>query len=417
MPKSPKETDTGALITDVLIIGGGAIGMTAAAALAHHGLDVVIVEKSDPAILRRAGADGRTTALSHASIELMRAVGLWDAVVGHAEPILDIRVTDGPSHLFVHYDHAELGDAPLGFIVENWVLWNALNTHVEGQDGVLYLGASQVADLDRGSYGVRATLDDGRIVTAPLVLACDGRRSRLRRAAGIHVAAWDYRQTAIVLTVAHEIPHGGVAHERFLTAGPFAILPMTDEDGRHRSSVVWTEARDLAPALLDLDEDQFAAELAERFGDFLGALEVIGRRWSYRLSFLNAERTTDRRLALVGDAAHAMHPIAGQGLNMGVRDVAALTQTIVEAGRLGRDIGDDTVLARYERWRRFDNTTLMYITDGLNRLFSNDSPPVRAARDIGLDLVNRTPPLRRAFMRHAMGLAGDLPNLLQGRDV
>lgn len=407
---------------DILIIGGGANGMIAASALAHHGLTIIIVEQADPELLRKAGADGRTVALSHASTNLMQAIGIWDAPDIDACPILDIRISDGDAPVFLHYDHEdlgeELGDAPLGHIVENWRLWNAAYRHATALDGVTYLAPATLENLERDAYGTRARLNDGSTISAPLVLACDGRNSRLRQDAGIATATWDYRQTAIVLTVAHEIPHINIAHERFLPAGPFAILPLQDDaQGRHRSSIVWTERKDLAPALLDLSDTRFAEELDRRFGDFLGELKVIGQRWSYPLSFLHAQRYTDTRLALVGDAAHAMHPIAGQGLNMGLRDVAALTELIVAAHRRGQDIGEATPLAQYERWRRTDNTVLMFVTDGLNRLFSNNIAPVKAMRDLGLATVNRSPRLRRLFMRHAMGLEGDIPHLLRGETL
>ncbi len=403
---------------DILIFGGGANGMTAAAALAHHGLKIVVVEQADPEKLRKAGADGRTVALSHASTSLMQAIGLWNADEFDACPILDIRITDGAAPVFLHYDHRELGDAPLGHIVENWRLWNAAFSHISGLENVSYLAPSAVVDLQRDDYGARAILDDGSIIGASLVLACDGRNSHLRQAAGITAATWDYHQTAIVLTVAHDEPHANIAHERFLPAGPFAILPLHDDaKGRHRSSIVWTEQNELAAALLEFTDTRFNEELERRFGSFLGNLKIVGRRWSYPLSFLHAHRYTDTRLALIGDAAHAMHPIAGQGLNMGLRDVAALTELIVDAHHRGQDIGDNSLLSQYERWRRTDNTVLMFVTDGLNRLFSNNVAPVRAARDLGLAAVNRSPRLRRLFMRHAMGLEGDIPQLLRGEAI
>jgi len=404
--------------TDVIIAGGGPIGMLAALALGRHGLRCAIVDTADPAARHGTPVDGRTTALSHASIQLLRGIDIWPSIEKNASPILDIRVSDGDSLLFVHYDHSEIGDEPLGYIVENQLLWDRLFDAVDAMANVTYIAPAGFDSVERTLHGVTAVFADGSVVKAPLILACEGRQSPLRRDANIGVSQWDYKQTAIVLTVAHAGPHGDIAHERFLPAGPFAILPMTDDaDGRHRSSVVWTERTALVPSLLELSDDLFLAELEHRFGDFLGALEVVGRRWSYPLSFINASRYVDTRLALVGDAGHAMHPIAGQGLNMGVRDIAALCQSLVEARRLGADIGAPAALNRYERWRRFDNTALMYITDGLNRLFSNSIPPVRAARDLGFGFVNRTPPLRRAFMRHAMGQSGDLPKLLTGEKV
>jgi 2-octaprenyl-6-methoxyphenol hydroxylase len=245
---------------------------------------------------------------------------------------------------------------------------------------------------------------------ARLVAAADGRESPLRRAAGIQTVEWRYPQTGIVTTVRHQRPHNGIAVEHFMRAGPFAILPMTE----NRSSIVWTERGELAPRLVALSDAAFAAELAARFGDFLGPVEPLGPRWTYPLTLLLAERYVATRLALVGEAAHTIHPIAGQGLNLGIRDVAALAELVIDARRLGLDIGNETVLLRYQQWRRFDALALAAVTDGLNRLFSNSLPPVQLARDIGLAAVNRLPPLKRLLMRDAMGIAGDLPRLVRG---
>jgi 2-octaprenyl-6-methoxyphenol hydroxylase len=253
-------------------------------------------------------------------------------------------------------------------------------------------------------------LDDGTSIEALLAVATDGRNSPTRQAAGIKATSWRYEQIGIVCTVQHELGHRGVAQEHFLPAGPFAILPMT---GR-RSSLVWTERADLAPALLALDEADFLAELAQRFGNYLGELQIIGPRFSYPLGLMHAERYIAPRLALAGDAAHAIHPIAGQGLNIGWRDVAALAEVIVDALRLGIDPGSVATLERYERWRRVDNAMMLAATDALNRLFSNDVALVRFARDVGLAAVNRVPPLKRLFMRHAMGVLGDVPRLVRG---
>jgi 2-octaprenyl-6-methoxyphenol hydroxylase len=242
------------------------------------------------------------------------------------------------------------------------------------------------------------------------VAAADGKDSPLRQAAGIRTVEWRYRQVGIVTTVAHERPHAGIAIEHFLPAGPFAILPMTG----NRSSIVWTEDAALAPQLIALPDPDFAAELRARFGDFLGAIAPVGPRWSYPLSLMQAERYTARRLALVGEAAHVIHPIAGQGLNVGIRDIAALAEAIIDARRLGLDIGDDIVLERYQRWRRLDAVLLAGVTDGLNRLFSNAIAPVKLARDLGLAAVNRMPPLKRLLMSHAMGTLGDRPRLARG---
>jgi 2-octaprenyl-6-methoxyphenol hydroxylase len=251
------------------------------------------------------------------------------------------------------------------------------------------------------------------VLQGELIAACDGRHSPLRRDAAIETIAWDYPQASIVCTVEHALPHRGVAVEHFLPAGPFAILPMTG----NRSSIVWTEHAALAPELMALAAAPFVVELARRFGDFLGEIAVIGRRWSYPLSLMHARRYAAERLVLVGDAAHVIHPIAGQGLNLGIRDIAALSELIIDARRLGLDIGDSQALEHYQRWRRVDNLILAGVTDGLNRLFSNSFSPLRLARDMGLAAVDRMPPVKRLLMRHAMGMVGDLPRLVRGETL
>jgi len=399
------------IAVEVLVVGGGMVGLALGCALAGAGVTVAVVDRADPASLTEVGFDGRVSAIAHGSRRVLESIGVWRGLEALAQPIEEIRVSDGDSPFFLHYDHREVGDAPLGHIVENrhtrMALHAAAATH---GDRLRLIAPATVAALDRAMTGVLARLDDGRRITARLAIAAEGRRSPLREAAVIAVTAWRYPQTAIVCTVGHERPHRGIAHERFLPAGPFAILPMTGD----RSSLVWTERAALAPAILALDDAEFLDELERRFGDFLGRIEVIGGRFSYPLGLQIAERQVDRRLALVGDAAHVIHPIAGQGLNLGLRDVAALAEVLVDARRLGLDLGADDVLADYPRWRRFDTLVLAVVTDGLNRLFSNDIAPLRLARDLGLAAVNRTPPLRRLFMRHAMGVVGTLPRLARG---
>lgn len=412
--------------TEVLISGGGMVGLTLGIALAGAGVDVVVLEPRDPAATTDAAFDGRSSAIARGTQRLLAALGIWPGMAAAAAPILDIRVSDGrigsgASQLFLHYGRDELAeetDEPLGYIVENRAVRTALHARAAEMPTLRFMAPEHLANLERGAGAApaEAVLSGGQRLRAGLVVAAEGRGSPLRAAAGIPVTAWDYPQSGIVCTVAHEAPHHGVAHEHFLPAGPFALLPMTDAaDGTHRSSLVWTERRSLVPAMLALDDDAFGAELQRRFGPSLGALRPAGRRWSYPLSLMHAERYIAHRLALVGDAAHVIHPIAGQGLNLGLRDVAALAETVVEARRLGLDPGDANVLARYQQWRRFDNTVLMIATDGLNRLFSNDLAPVRLVRDVGLAAVNRLPPLKRLFMRHAMGLVGDLPRLIRGQ--
>ncbi len=400
---------------DVAIVGGGMVGGTLAAALAQAGLTVALIDRADPAAQFEEAYDGRTVAIAHATHRLMQATGLWARLVPHAEPILDIRVSDGLSLLFLHYDHRDLGEDPLGYIVENRAIRRALFARLSGLDA---LSVRAPVDLERHIVmpeGVVLTLADGSEIAASLLVAADGSDSALRRLAGIASTQWDYGQTAIVCTMGHERPHRGVAHERFLPAGPFAVLPMTDDPVHgHRSSIVWTEKKALAPAMLALSDADFSLELHRRFGPWLGAVRVVGGRWSYPLRFAHAETYIKPRLALVGDAAHTMHPIAGQGLNIGLRDVAALAEVLVEAKRLGLDLGSPAVLERYQRWRRFDNQVLLSVTDSLNWLFSNDLPPVRLLRDVGMAAVNRMAPLKRLFMRHAMGVVGELPRLLRG---
>jgi 2-octaprenyl-6-methoxyphenol hydroxylase len=390
---------------DVAVVGGGMVGLTLAAALARAGVDVAVVDRAPKAALAEAARDGRASAIAAGSMRVLAGLGLWPALEPEAEPIREIRVSDGDSRLFLHYDHRDLGEGPLGWIVENAVIRRALAALP-----LRVLDRRRIVAMETGPARAALRLDDGTVLSALLVAAADGRGSDLRRLAGIDAVEWRYPQTGIVCTVAHARPHRGIAQERFLPPGPFAILPMTG----NRSSIVWTEAEVLAPALLALPEDAFAAELGRRFGDYLGSLAVVGARFSYPLSLVHAKRYVAPRLALVGDAAHAIHPIAGQGLNIGLRDVAVLAEVILDALRLGLDPGSTALLARYERWRRFDNLAMLAATDALNRLFSNDVAPVRLARDLGLAAVNRLPPLKRLFVRHAMGTLGELPRLMRG---
>ncbi|MDJ0950092.1 MAG: 2-octaprenyl-6-methoxyphenyl hydroxylase [Alphaproteobacteria bacterium] len=403
---------------DVIIIGGGMVGSSLAAALGGAGLRVALVDRADPAAQADPGHDGRSSAIAFGSQQALDAVGLWSGMAAAAEPILDIRVSDGESLMFLHYDHRDVGGEPLGYIVENRAIREALFARISELAHVDHLAPDAIAEVDRARRGATVTLASGERLTAPLLIGADGRNSALRREAGIRVTEWRYPQTGIVCTVTHDRPHRGIAHERFLPAGPLAFLPMTDDaQGRHRSSIVWTEREEVAPAMLALPDAAFAAELARRFGPSLGDIRLLGGRWAYPLALLHAERYVDVRLALVGDAAHAIHPIAGQGLNLGLRDVAALAEALVDAHRLGLDLGAPDVLAGYQRRRRFDNFVLMAATDGLNRLFSNDLAPVRLVRDMGLALVDRLPPVKRLFMRHAMGVVGELPRLLRGEPL
>lgn len=396
---------------ELLIAGGGLNGLVLGIACSGAGLPCAVVDRQDPAVMLDATFDGRSSAIAYGSQQVLDALGVWAAIVAEAEPILEIRVADDNAPLFLHYDHRELGsDAPLGWIVENRVLRHALIEHARSLPNLTLLAPLEVRGVETSAAAATAVLSDERRIPVRLVAAADGAHSPLRRAAGIRTVEWRYRQTAIVTTVRHERSHAGIAVEHFLPAGPFAILPMTG----NRSSIVWTEQEPLAARILALPEQDFAAELSARFGDFLGAVEQIAPRWSYPVGLMLAERYVDRRLALVGEAAHLIHPIAGQGLNLGIRDVAALAELIIDTRRLGLDIGEDALLRRYQQWRRSDAILLAAVTDSLNRLFSNSFTPLRMIRDLGLATVNRFPPIKRFLMRDAMGITGDLPRLAQG---
>ena len=403
--------------SDVLIVGGGLAGLPLALACAQGGLSVTVVDVLDPATATDAKFDGRVSAIAFASCRMFERLGVTAHLGGRMQPINDImvsdgRVRDGASPLFLHFDHKEIGDEPLGNLIENRHIRIALQKAVEAEPAIRLIAPQTVKRVEYGA-GVTATLANGDKVRARLCLAADGRNSPTREAAGIRTVGWDYGQTGIVCTVEHELPHEGVAQEYFLPGGPFAILPMVG----NRASLVWTEKTADAKAILALGDEAFAEEMRARFGDYLGRCAPVGPRWSYPLTLQLARDYVRPRLALVGDAAHGIHPIAGQGLNLGLRDVAAAAEVVVDAARLGLDIGALDVLERYQRWRRFDNVALSLLMDGLNRLFSNDVGPVRLARDLGLGIVNRIGPARRFFMRHAGGVVGDLPRLLRGEAV
>ena len=398
-------------IADVVIVGGGLAGLTLGVTLAGSGLETVVVDGAAPAAMRDTAFDGRVSSIALGSKRVFEGIGMWPALRAAAEPILEIRVSDGDGPFFLHYDHAALGREPLGFIVENRRLRTALLDRASGLRSLRHLAPETVAALEPSGAWTLVRLAGGGRLRARLAVAADGAGSGLRAGAGIGAARRAYGQTAIVCAVAHERPHRGIAHERFLPAGPFAILPMT---GGRRSSLVWTESTARARALTAAAPADFTRALAVRFGDFLGTLEVVGPRWTYPLALTHAARYTAPRLALLGDAARAIHPLAGQGFNLGVRDVAVLAELVVDRARLGLDIGADDLLARYQRRRRFDSLAFMAVTDGLDRLFSNDDPALRLARGLGLAAVDRLPPAKRFFMRHAMGLVGDLPRLMRG---
>jgi 2-octaprenyl-6-methoxyphenol hydroxylase len=411
---------------DVVISGGGMVGLSLGLALAQGGFKTVVADAAPFAAQLDAKFDGRVSALAYASIRMYRALGVWPAMEPDAQPIREILVTDGApgraaSPFSLHFDAAEVGAPELGAIVENRHIRAALQARAVAEKNLTLIAPAAVTGVAVAGNGVTATLANGETVQAALAVAADGRVSPLREAQGIKVIGWSYPQTGIVATVEHEKPHNGVAYEHFLPAGPFAILPMTpaerSEDAKskaNRASLVWTEEKAKAPGLLALPEDAFNAELSKRFGAHLGAVKAAGPRWSYPLSFHIARDFVRPRFALAGDCAHGIHPIAGQGLNLGLKDAAALAEVLLDAARLGQDIGALDVLKRYERWRRFDSVALAASTDALNRLFSNDIAPLRVLRDLGMGIVDSIGPARRFFMRHAGGDVGKLPRLMRG---
>lgn len=395
---------------EVAIVGGGMVGQTLALALASAGIEVAVLDTVVPEAAMAPSFDGRASAIAFATVQMLRGLDVWGEVEPVAQPILDIRVSDGQSPFFLHYDHVELADgAPFGHMLENRHLRFALS-HAMARAGVTVRAPVVTRAIATDAFGATATLDDDSELRARLLVGTDGAKSFVRQAAGIGTQGWQYDHSGIVLTVQHERDHQGIAHERFLPAGPFAILPLTGQ----RSSLVWTEKHALAAAMMQLDDVRFAEEMRVRFGDFLGHVEPTGPRWCYPLALRKSERTTANRIALAGDAAQALHPLAGQGLNLGMRDAAALAEVLVDAKRLGLDIGSQDVLARYARWRTLDALSLIAVTDGLNRLFLNRLAPVRIGRDLGLAVVNAITPLKRVFANHARGTAGKLPRLLLG---
>lgn len=402
--------------SDILIVGGGLNGPALALALADAGLSVTIIDARALPQLKSRGFDGRSYAMALTSTRLLDGIGLWSDLSKNAQPILDIKVTDGragegPSPFFMHFDHAEIEEGPMGYMVEDRHLRRALLDALKTRKNVKQLFEETVVSQSVDNSGVTVALASGKAIRARLLVGCDGRQSGTAQRAGIKRVGWDYGQTALVCAVEHEKPHNGIAHQFFMPPGPLAILPLPG----HRCSIVWSETTENARQINSMTDADYLDVLRPRFGRFLGEISLVGDRFTYPLSLSLAEVLIAERLALVGDAAHGIHPIAGQGLNAGIRDIAALAEVLADAARRGEDIGAGAVLARYQEWRRFDNTTLAVATDAFNRLFSNDNPLLRGMRDIGMGIVGHLPALRRAFIREAAGLTGDLPRLLKGQ--
>jgi 2-octaprenyl-6-methoxyphenol hydroxylase len=407
---------TGSLSVQVCIMGAGPVGGTLACRLASAGVSVALIDQAALPPMENPAFDGRAYAIAAGSRTLLEHAGLWDVLDVPPNPIRDIRVSDGrtgrvPSRLHLHFDHRDTGGdaSPFGWMVEARSLRKALNARFPLQPG-LHLFAPANADVERSDDRSVVRLRGGPVIQCRLVVAAEGRNSPLREQAAIEVTDIPYHQTAIVCAIAHERPHHDLALEHFLPAGPFASLPMGSsadaEPGGapHVSAVVWTEHTRDAAALMALDDRRFAREAARRLGPHLGAIHTVGRRWSYKLSAMIAHRYVDTRMALAGDSAHVIHPIAGQGLNLGFRDAIALSELIIEATQAGEDVGGNALLARYQRARRSDNLIMFTMTDRIDRLFSIDCRLIRAARDLGINAVNRLAPIKRQFMLQAMGI-------------
>jgi 2-octaprenyl-6-methoxyphenol hydroxylase len=417
MARAPKT-----LKADVIVAGAGMAGATLALALKSGGFEPVLIDPLPFEAQTAPSFDGRASAIAFSCFRQWRAVGAGERIEPFAQRIEQILVTDGRSPgkapglrlgAFLRFDAAEIAERvqsePLGYMVENRHIRAGLAQAVTAAK-IQVLAPARVSRVEMDAAIARAVLEDGREIEAPLIVGSDGRGSLVRRSAGIGVVGWPYRSTGVVATVKLERPHQGVAHEHFLPSGPFAILPLTED----RASLVWTESPERAAALAAARPEVFHAHLNRRFGDHLGRAELAGPVFSYPLALELAEAMTAPRIALVGDSAHGVHPIAGQGLNLGLKDAAALAEVLVEAARLGEDIGSLAVLDRFARWRRSDNVALAAATDAFDRLFSNDVLPLRLVRGAGMALVNRIGPARRFFMQEAGGAVGDLPKLLRG---
>ena len=426
---------------DILIAGGGFAGLALAIALRQGLGPSTSIMVADPGLGKGHEGDERASAIVAAARRLFETLGVWESVAGQAQPILDMVVTDSRVEdtvrpVFLTFAGEVEAGEPFAHMIENRYLLEALEK--KAAESGIALRATTVTDFtpppERGRtnadrlggglspaapalsgdpHTIQAQFADGGGASAHLLVAADGARSSIRQRAAIAVHGWSYGQSAIVTTVSHERDHEGRAVEHFLPNGPFAILPLT---GR-RSSIVWTETTPEAKRIVELPDDAFNAELEQRFKLHLGEIHAVGARHAHALGFFVARSFIAERIALVGDAAHLIHPIAGQGLNMGLRDVAALAEAVVDAARLGLDIGGADVLEHYQRWRRFDTMTMGVMTDGLNRLFSNRSPVLRLVRDVGLGLVDRVPNLKQVFIREAAGLVGDVPKLLRGKSL
>lgn len=393
---------------DVVIIGGGHAGCTMAALLGQNGLRVACLDRDSRESVLDALFDGRTTAISYASMQILEKAGVWKALSPLACPILDIRITENDSPVLLDFPLDEAGAPAFGWVVENRDFRRVLFDHLKAIKTVDHIAPARAVSFETGDDRVTASLEDGTTLTAPLMIGADGRQSSVRAWMGIETRGWSYKQKAVVCMIEHENPHKNVAWENFRGSGPLAILPVNDDaKGRHRSTLVWTEEAQAKTSIAGWDENIFNAALNERIPDHYGAARAAGPRFSYPLSLSHAHRYVAKRTALIADAAHGIHPIAGQGLNLGFRDIYVLGNLLTDAHKSGDDLGSDVLLKRYEDLRYKDNMMMAAATDALNKIFSNDSRSLGLARKIGLRLIQRMPATRKFFMRHAMGTGGD----------
>ncbi|WP_102225524.1 FAD-dependent monooxygenase [Acidimangrovimonas sediminis] len=403
---------------DVIVVGGGLNGPALALALAQSGLRTVVIDALPEAARAAEDFDGRAYALALASQRMLAVLGLWSRVADRAQPINEVKASDGragegPAPLFLHFESGEIEEGPMGFMLEDRFLRGALIEAMAAEPGITRLSGETVVAQEIDAGEARVTLASGRAVRGRVLAGCDGRASGTAVRAGIRRTGWGYGQTALVCAIEHDLPHHGIAQQFFMPSGPLAMLPLPG----NRTAIVWSERDETAKAIQSLDDTAYLEALRLRVGDYLGGIRLVGKRYTYPLSLTLANSYVAPRLALVGDAAHGVHPIAGQGLNLGLRDVGALAEVLVEAQRRGEDIGALDVLERYQRWRRFDSTLLALGMDTVNRVFSNDNPLLRGVRDLGLGAVSALPGLRRRFIREAAGLSGEVPRLLRGQAI
>jgi len=399
----------------VIIFGGGLVGLTLASALDSSGLSAILIDPADPVERTGQAFDGRTSAVSSSSMRMLETIGVTQHLPEPGCPIRTIQVADGLRPGGLAFEPGD--DEPLGVMHENRHLSAALKARAEGGRNVWMLWKSAARSVERGTHGVVVGLEDGRKLCAPILAAVDGRNSPTREAAGIPIARWKYEHKAVVSTLRHERPHDNIAYEIFFPTGPFALLPMNDHAEGHRSAIVWSVPKDDAAGWMSLSDEQFAGEAQAAMGGFLGRIAMAAPRSTFPLGFHHAARITDDRLALVGDAAHAIHPIAGQGLNLGFRDVAALAQVLVEGARLGLDLGDKHLLDRYQRWRSLDALSVAFATDSLTRVYGIPGKTASAVRRFGMGMIDRLSPIKNRLMAEARGTSGELPLLLRGLPI